>query len=126
MELIRKTVKVGNSAGVILPKILLGSEVKITVVKRPLDIKREALKLLDSYFPDLMGIYIINENPIEVLAVSCITKELINNEKIKLSIVPLSIIKKDIVKPALREKLSKAKVILNRSLLAELRKEIKS
>ena len=41
MPLLRKAVKVGNSAGVILPKSLLGSEVKITVKNRPLNIKKE-------------------------------------------------------------------------------------
>ena len=127
MEFLRKAVKVGNSSGVILPKKLLGSEVKVIVVNSPINIKKEALKVLDNCLEDLLGIYIINESPIEVLAISSTTKELINDEKIKISIVPLSIIKKDIkIQNKLKEKIMKAKVILNKYLLFELRKEIKS
>jgi antitoxin component of MazEF toxin-antitoxin module len=121
MDFVRKTVRVGNSAGVILPKRLLGSEVKITVVKRPINIKKEVMKLLDNYLADLIGIYITNENPLEVLAVSSKIKEIINNERIKLSIVPLSVIKRDIkTQSKLREKMMKAKTILNISMLKAL------
>ena len=41
MEFLRKAVKVGNSSGVILPKKLLGSEVKVIVVNSPINIKKE-------------------------------------------------------------------------------------
>jgi antitoxin component of MazEF toxin-antitoxin module len=126
MEFLRKTVKIGNSSGVILPKSLLGSEVKVTVVKRPVNIKKQVLKLLNDMLEDLRGIYLVNEKPIEVLAVSYKTKELLDNEKIKISIVPFVVIKRDIkIKPKLREKLMKAKTILNRHLLLELQKQIK-
>lgn len=125
MELIRKTRKVGNSAGVLLPKSLLGSEVKITVVKMPVNIKKEVLKALENHLQDLRGIYIINENPVEVIAVSSKLKSIINSESIKISIVPFSIIKRDLkTKQTLKEKISKAKAILNHSLLLELKKEI--
>ena len=121
MEFLRKTIRVGNSAGVILPKRILGSEVKIIVVKRPIDIKKEVLKLLDNYFHDLIGIYITNENPLEVLAVSSKIKEIINSEVMKLSIVPLSVIKRDIkTQNKLKEKIMKAKTILNISMLKAL------
>lgn len=108
-----------------MPKKLLGSEVKITVVKRPINIKKETMKLLDNYLHDLLGVYIINDKPIELLAISLTEKEILSNEKIKISLVPLTMIKKDLAKQALKDKLIKAKVILNRSLLHELRKEIK-
>ena len=125
MEFIRKTVRVGNSAGVILPKRLLGSEVKITVVKRAINIKKEVMKLVDDYLPDLRGIFLTNDNPLEVIAISNTTKQLIGNERIKLSIVPLSIIKRDIkIKQELKNKIMKAKPILNKALLFELKKEI--
>ena len=45
MEFLRKTVKVGNSSGVILPRKLLGSEVRVIVVKRPVNIKRDIKNL---------------------------------------------------------------------------------
>ena len=123
MEFLRKTVKVGNSSGVILPRKLLGSEVRVIVVKRPVNIKREVMKLIDSYLADILGIYITNDSPIEVLAISTSIKELINDEKIKINIVPLSVIKRDIKNLKLKEKIMKAKVILNKHLLFELRKQ---
>jgi hypothetical protein len=129
MEFLRKTRKVGNSAGVILPKSILGSEVKIIVVKRPLNLKKEAIKLLGPFFRDLAGIYIIQENPVEILAISSAIRKVIEsgNSKIKISIVPLSMIKRDLkISSVLREKLVRAKTILNRSLLAELRRDIRS
>ncbi len=126
MEFMRKTIRVGNSSGVILPKQLLGSEVRVIVVNQPINIKKEALKLLDDYLPELLGVYIINEKPIEILAISTNIKEIINKNNIKISIVPLSLIRKDITKQGLKDKLLKAKTILNNSLLFELRKEIKS
>lgn len=121
----RKTIKVGNSSGVLLPKQLLGSEVRVIVVNQPINIKKEALKLLDNYLPELLGVYIINEKPVEILAISTSTKEIINKNNMKISIVPLSLIRKDITKQGLKDKLLKAKTILNNSLLFELRKEIK-
>ena len=129
MEFIKKTVKVGNSSGVILPRKLLGSEVKVIVVKRPLNLKKEAIKLLGPFFRDLAGIYITQENPVEILAISSALKKIIEdgNSKIKISIVPLSIIKRDLkISSVLKEKLGRAKTILNRSLLAELRRDIRS
>src|SRR3989338_2906923 len=106
MELIRKTIKVGNSAGVLLPKKLLGSEVKIIVVKRPVNIRKLVFKLLDQnlehHLEDVRGIYIMSktekpiEKPIEVLVISSGINETIDDEKIKINIVPFSIIKRDI------------------------------
>ena len=136
MELIRKTIKVGNSAGVLLPKKLLGSEVKIIVVKRPVNIRKLVFKLLDQnlehHLEDVRGIYIMSktekpiEKPIEVLVISSGINETIDDEKIKINIVPFSIIKRDIkTKPVLRAKLANAKTILNKGLLIELKKEIK-
>lgn len=113
--------KVGNSAGVIIPKKLLGCEVKITVINQPLNLKKEVLKLLDSELDEIQGIYVTSKNPIEVLAISHNMRKMLEEEKIKINIVPLAIVKKDIAK--IKEKLSKAEVILNKELLRRLLKE---
>lgn len=126
MEFLRKAKKLGNSAGVLLPKYLLGSEVKVTVVNKPINIKKEALKFLDEHLQDLRGIYITNENPIEILAVSSNIKKLIQDENLKLSIVPISIIKRDLNKAELKAKLIRAKTILNHSLLSDLKQKIRN
>lgn len=123
MEFVRKAIKLGNSAGVILPKKLLGSEVKITVLSRPLDIKKEVLKKLDSELADILGVYIINKKPVEVIAITTNIRRVIE-DNIKISLVPLNTIKKDIkTNQILRKKLSLAETILNKSLLLDLKKQ---
>src|SRR3989338_1166532 len=130
MEFLRKAVKVGNSAGVILHKRLLGSEVKISVVNMPIDIKKEVIRLIGDYFRDILGIYITNKKPIEALVISDDIKKIIEDEKLKAILVPLAQIKKDIkTNFALRNKLEKVKiddVILNKDLLFKLQKEARS
>lgn len=124
MEFIRTAKKLGNSAGVVLPKKILGCEVKVIVVSQPISIKKEALKLLESCFEDIIGIYILRGN--EILAVSSETKKTIQNGKIKANIVPISIIKKDLrANDALKKKFLDAFPLLNKSLLFQLKKEIK-
>ena len=71
---------------------------------------------------ELAGVYILDKNPIEILAVSSGLKKFLEKDRIKIRIIPLSIIKKDIKNPALKKKLDKAEIILNKSLLDELRK----
>ncbi len=123
MEFIKKAVKVGNSAGVILPKKFLGSEVKITILRKPINIKKEALKILDPYLQEIIGVFIMNEKPIEILAVSSKIKKLIYKDNMKISIVPFGVIKRDFLKnERLREKLLNAKTIFNKSILIELKK----
>lgn len=127
MEFIRKTVRVGNSSGVILPKRLLGSEVKIIVVNNPINIKKEALKLLDTHLSDILGIYIINKKPAEVLAITTSIREIIGRGNVKVILVPLSIIKKDLkINQQLKQKIITAEPILNKALLSELKKEVRS
>jgi len=127
MALIRQARKLGNSAGVLLPKSLLGSEVKITVVKRPVDIKKEALRALHQHLEDIQGIYIINLEPGEILAVSTSIKAIITKKNLKITLIPLEIIKQDLkTKKELREKILKSKPIMNKALLTKLKKEIKS
>ncbi|MBI2124470.1 hypothetical protein HYT92_01635 [Candidatus Pacearchaeota archaeon] len=127
MEFLRKTVRVGNSAGVVLPRKLLGSEVKITVVNMPINIKKEVLRLIDDCLENVLGIYITNKKPIEVLVISDDIKKVVEEEKIKVIIVPLSQIKKDMkTNFVLRSKLEKAGAILNKSLLSKIQKEARN
>lgn len=126
MEFIKKAVKVGNSAGVILPKKLLGADVKITVISRPFNLKKVVLRLLSPFFQDIIGIYVISKKPLEVLAVSSSTKEKLAHDKLSLNIIPLSQLRKDLQSSQiLRQNLFQAETILNKSLLDTLKLEIK-
>ena len=122
---IKKTIKVGNSAGVLLPRRLLGSKVKVTILNRPLNVKKDVMKILDDYLEDILGVYILNisKNMVEILAISIDLNEIIHEGKYKVNIVPLDLIKRDVkINPRVRMKLNEAKIILNKALLFELRK----
>ena len=121
-EFIKDTIKVGNSSGVLLPKRLLGSKVKVKVVKKPLHVKKEVFKILEGELEDIRGAYQIEKNPVKILAISNKTKKVIKN-KIKLSIVPINKIRKDLEDRELRKKLFNSKPIINSALLKKLKKE---
>jgi len=131
--LIRNVGKWGNSAGILLPKEWLGNQVKIVLIDRTLEIKKEVLSILDSYLEDIIGVYLTGsyargeqeeDSDIDVIAISkSIKKELISG-RYHISITTLEGIKKtlghypELVIPRLRE----ARVILNPQLLEELNK----
>ncbi len=69
-ELVRKAIKVGNSAGVLLPKQYLNSQVRI--VLQPLNIEKDVLEILleENILKDTLGVYLVgsyarNEQTIE-------------------------------------------------------------
>ena len=59
MELIKSIVRVGNSAGVILPREWLHGEARVELVRRPIDPQRELLELLGAYLPSVLGVYLV-------------------------------------------------------------------
>lgn len=123
MEFIRKAIKLGNSAGVILPRKLLGSEVKVSIISRPVEIKKEALKHLDSYLDEISGIYVLSHMPIEILAITSGIKKIIDDSRMKIVLVPISQIMADLKENNnLRKKIISAEIILNKNLLSSLKK----
>ena len=129
-ELIKTAVRVGNSAGVLLPKEYLNSEVKI--VLQPLNIEKEVLNILmgGKLLKNVLGIYLVGsyarneqtiESDIDVLVItnniskrivmgkydiSCISKE--NLEKqLENNVLPLL--------PMIKE----AKPIINKDLIED-------
>lgn len=128
-EFIKKAIKIGNSAGVLVPRRFLGAEFKIILLKKPLEIKKDVIKLLENYFEEILGVYVTNvsKDLIEILAISSSIRKIIHSGKYKISIVPLTLVKKDIkINPRLKEKLKQARVILNKVLLFELKKEMRT
>ncbi|MDO8622987.1 MAG: nucleotidyltransferase domain-containing protein [archaeon] len=79
MELIKNTIKLGNSAGVLLPKEFLNTQVKI--ILQPLDIERDILNILmeEKILENVLGCYLIGsyarkeqtiESDIDVLVIT--------------------------------------------------------
>ncbi|MFA5019819.1 MAG: hypothetical protein WC533_01830 [Candidatus Pacearchaeota archaeon] len=125
----RKTIKVGNSSGVLLPKTLLGSDVIVTVINRPFNIKKDVLLMLEPAIEDIIGVYLITSGnkKVEVLAVSSSTESLIEKGRYKISIVPIKLLEKSLKnKKPIQDKIKNAQPILNQHLLISLKKGIKS
>jgi putative transposon-encoded protein len=99
-QFFKKAVKIGNSAGVLLPKSLLGSDVRIIVVNRPLNIKRDITKILEPILEDIQCITLINfdkeKHKAEVLAISNKIDKHIDKTNYVIDIVPLIKLKKSL------------------------------
>ena len=96
MELVRLIVRVGNSAGVILPREWLNGKAKIELIARPLDIKKEVFEILEDYFQDIIGIYLVgsyarneqnDESDVDVLVITNSINKLIEKGKYSISLI---------------------------------------
>ena len=132
MELLRDVAKWGNSSGVLLPKEWMGNQVKITLVDRTLEIKKESLNILEPYLEDLLGIYLVGsyargeqdkDSDIDIIAISKKTKKEIVSGKYNISLITLDSAEKTLKKNPILilPRLNEAKAILNGSLLEELK-----
>jgi len=83
-QIIKNSIPWGNSAGVIIPKKWLGKQVKITLIDRTTEIKKEVFKIIDPYLEDIIGIYITGsyargeqtkESDIDIIVISNNTKK---------------------------------------------------
>ena len=125
-EFYRRTIKLGNSSGVLLPKTLLGAEVKVIVVNSPLNVKKDITNILESLLEEVIGIYIVKaeKRKIEALVISTNLKKHIIAGNYIIDIVPLELIKRSIkINAQVKSKIAYARAILNKKLLFDLRKE---
>jgi len=136
--MIKQAVKVGNSAGVILPKEWLNGIVEVKLVRPPInekEILKDLMEYLQDYLPNILGIYLIGsysredydlESDVDILV---ITDNI--NKSIKKGNYEIILISKDIIDKNLSKRLyllsmiKEAKPILNRNLL-EKYKQTKS
>lgn len=128
MELIRSIVRVGNSAGVILPREWLNGKAKIQLIEKPIDIKNEIFEILDDYLPDIIGLYIVGsyargeetgKSDVDILAITNNTDKHIDNGKYN-----IILISKDKIEQALQKNIlpilpmiKEAKALLNDELI---------
>src|SRR3989338_436955 len=128
MELIKNTIKVGNSAGVLLPKEYLNTQVKI--ILQPLNIEKEVLDILlkEKILPNVLGVYLVGsyargeetiESDIDILV---ITDNI--NDKIKFGKYDILLVSKDAVDEKMEKNIfpllpmmTEAKAIMNKLLL---------
>ncbi|MBI2004218.1 DUF2080 family transposase-associated protein [Candidatus Pacearchaeota archaeon] len=132
MEIIKNVSRWGNSAGVLLPREWINNEVKIILIDRTLQIRKEIFNMLEKYLADILGIYLVgsyargeeNErSDIDVLVISNKIKTEIQSGKYHISIVPIESVKRTLNKYPLMiyPRLIEAKAIINQKLLEELK-----
>lgn len=130
LELIKNVGSWGNSAGILLPKEWIGNQVKVILLDRTNEIKKEIFNILDNYLDKILGIYLVgsyargeqnSESDIDILVISDGIKKEIKSGKYNISIFPIKNLKSTIlIQPELiLPMISEARVILNPLLLKE-------
>jgi predicted nucleotidyltransferase len=96
MELIKPIVKVGNSAGVILPREWLNGKAKVELIEKPINIKKDVLEILGDYLDEVIGIYLVgsyargeeDENSdVDVIAVTSNINKMLKHGKYDIMII---------------------------------------
>ena len=133
MELVKSIVRLGNSAGVVLPKEWLHGEAKITLLKKPENPKKEVLNILEPYLSSVLGVYIVGSyargeqsrgSDVDVLA---ITTDI--SRHMRQANYDITFVSKDNLKATLEDNIlpllpmiMEASAVINAPLLAEYRK----
>jgi hypothetical protein len=121
MEIIKRTIKVGNSAGVLLPKRFLGAEVKVIILKKEIDYKKISLRALSPYLEEIEAACIMSTSPLEIIAISSNIKKILKNSQIKITFVPKNLFIKDYRNSELlKKRIEKSVCIINKKLFLEL------
>ncbi len=133
MEQVLQTRKWGNSGGVLLPKEWIGKQVKVILIDRTEEIKKEVFDILSPYLADIQGIYLVgsfarneheDDSDIDIIAISNNTKITISSGKYNIQIYTLQGVKNTLQNYpiSIYSSLLEAKVIMNSLLLEELKK----
>jgi len=128
MELIKTTTSWGNSAGVLLPREWKNKEVKIILIDRTSQVKKEIFDILNSYLDDIIGIYLVGsyarneqtqKSDIDLLVITNKINKRIERGKYSIILIPEEKIKKQLERNILPllPMLKEAKPILNAPLI---------
>lgn len=130
--IIKNAVKVGNGAGILLPKSWEGCEIKAVLIEKPLNIKQDILRIIDSYLDEVSGVYIVGsharneqrgDSDIDVLVVTGSIDKKIESGRYNIIMIPRQDLEIQIDANALPliPMLKEAKVIINSELIEEYR-----
>jgi len=133
MQIIKKIIRVGNSAGIVLPKSWHGGEARVELIKKPLNIEEDVLKILKPYLPNILGIYLVGsyargeqtaESDVDVLVITSNINKRIEKGKYHILILPLedveNTLKNNII--PLLPMLKEARPLMNSNLLEKYAK----
>jgi len=132
-ELIKPVVRVGNSAGVVLPIEWYGGEAIIKLIRKPLNIKSDVLRIIEPFLDSVLGVYLVGsysrreEDKNSDIDILVITEDI--NKKIIKGKYDILLISREEVKKAMKivvpiiPMIREAAPIINKNLLNELKKE---
>ncbi|MBU0466589.1 MAG: nucleotidyltransferase domain-containing protein [Nanoarchaeota archaeon] len=135
-ELIKPVVRVGNSAGVILPKEWLNGIAKIKLVEQALNLKKEILEILSPYLEKTQGIYLVGSyargeqterSDIDVLVITNKIRKKIETGRYSIILIPKEDLEKQLQNNALPilPMIKEAKAIINYQLINEYKEKSK-
>lgn len=133
MEILKTAMSWGNSAGVLLPREWKNKEVKVILIDRTLQIRKEIFDILDTYLEDIIGIYLvgsygrqeqIERSDVDLLVITNKTDKRIERSKYIIILISQEEVEKALDRNIfpLLPMLKEAKSILNASLIEHYKK----
>ncbi len=136
IELIRPIVRVGNSAGVVLPREWINGEARIILVRKPNNLKsleRDVFLFLSKYLSEIKGLYLVGsyargeqtiESDVDILAVTNSTNLEIDRGKYKIILISQERLEEQLKENILPwlAMIVEAKAILNKELVEKYKK----
>ena len=131
MILTKRIVKVGNSAGVVLPREWLDGTAKIELVRKPIDIKKDVFKIIDPYLEHILGIYLTGSyargeeserSDVDILVITNNINKKIESGRYNIIMIDKKEIQEQFKKIAfpLIPMILEAKTLINNSLIKEI------
>ncbi|MAE49303.1 hypothetical protein CMI48_00595 [Candidatus Pacearchaeota archaeon] len=131
--LTKPIVKLGNSAGVLLPRAWLGGQAKIQLTEKPKNIKADILRILEAHLEDIKGIYITGsharneatpDSDVDVLVITEKTSKPIKQDPYEMILITKEELEEELEEDLfpLYPMIAEAKAILNRDLLQRYKK----
>jgi len=125
----------GNSGGILVPKEWLGKQVKVKIVERTDEIKREVLKIVDNYLDEVQGIYLVGSyargdqeknSDIDIIIISETLRKAFSSGKYHIETHSLKWIKNSLQNNPIMiyPRLNEAKTIINSSLIQEIMSDL--
>lgn len=131
-QIVRTVTPIGNGAHVFATKEWLGKQVKIILIDRSNNIKKEVLEILSPYLHDIRGIYLTGsyargeqekDSDIDIIAISDSTGKNISSGKYNIEIYTIKEVISNLTKAPLwiYPRFREAKAIMNESLLENIK-----
>lgn len=136
MILTRRIVKVGNSAGVVLPREWLNGIAKIELIRKPLDIKKDVFEIIDPYLEQVLGVYLTGSyargeeserSDVDVLVITDNLNKKIENGRYNIILASENELINQVKKNAfpLIPMIAEAKTLLNNKLIKDISEKYK-